>query len=235
MSPPFTVICTDAAGLKATKQFTIDIVKQNPTITAVPGTMCAGEMYSDQSKEFPCVLVATAEGGTPPYHYQSDTFREGPPPLSSVVGTQYVGLKQNGCLKGRIDEPGLYNFRVTVVDSVGQQDTTWTSVNVIECSEPVTHTILIQGGFNCFIVPEGAGTMYSGASFSAIPVKEHSDICFQIMSPPSFPEYDNNVECPPPVPPTYCEVYVDSIPMGIINEYCFTDVTEDHTISASPQ
>jgi hypothetical protein len=229
-SPPFTVICTDAEGHQATKQFTIAIIRQHPTVTAVPGKMCVGEMYSDQSSQFPCVQIATASGGTPPYHFQSDTFREGPPPMGTNVGTQYAGLTQNGCLKGKIDKTGLYNFSVTVVDSVGQQDTTRTSVNVEECPK---HTILVQSGFNCFIVPEGASTLYSGSGFGAIPVAEHSNICFRIISPPAFPE--NNLQCPEPIPETYCQVYVDGFPLGSVDEYCFTDVTEDHTIGTTSQ
>jgi hypothetical protein len=96
-----------------------------------------------------------------------------------------------------------------------------------------THSIIIQSGFNCLVIPEGAGTGYGGSGFGAIPVAEHSDICFRIISPPAFPE--NNFQCPEPIPETYCQVYVDGFPLGSVDEYCFTDVTEDHTIGTTSQ
>jgi len=237
ISPPFAVICTDARGRTATKQFTITIIKPHPTITTIPGTMCVGKTYSYQSSEFPCIQIATATGGTPPYRFQSDTFRNGVPPPQTAVGTQFDGMTQNGCLTGMASTTGTYNFGVTVVDSVGQQDSKQVTVNVVDCPEPATYTIIVQSSFNCLLIAESEGTLYSGSSFAAIPVKEHGDICFRVLSSPIFPE--DGVQCPEPTPTptptTRCVIYVDSSPVGFLEEYCFTDVTEDHIISASSQ
>lgn len=319
ISPPFSVTCTDANGLKATKEFRVTIIRQPPTITDVPGTMCVDTLYSYQNRNCPCVRIATATGGTPPYHFQSDTFRNGAPPMGTAVGTEFVGLAQNGCLTGSAARIGEFIFGVTVVDSVGQEASTQTAVSVVPRPEidffradPVTinssgtstlswniigetgaytitidpdigdvgpslngtlvvspektttytltasvngakccadtktttvtvskstHTILTKSDFSCLIVSSGTSVLYGGGqSFNAIPVDDHSDICFRIISPPVPPPFtENGAQCPTPSPPSYCEVYVDGFPMGQIDSYCFTDITEDHTISAGAQ
>jgi hypothetical protein len=322
VSPAFSVTCTDANGQKATAEFRVTIIRQSPTITAVPGVMCVGETYSYQDRDCPCVLIATATGGTPPYHFQSDTFRNGAPPLQTVVGTQYVGpqapigAQNTGCLTGRAAQIGVFTFGVTVVDSVGQEDSAQTTVSVVPkpkidffranpaninagetstlrwnvigetdaytitidpdignvdpdgtqvvtpkktttytltasvggakcCSDTKTatvtviestHTIITKSDSSCLIIPSGTSASYSVQSFNVIPVPEHSDICFQIISSPVPPPFtENGLECPTPSPTSYCEVYVDGYPKGPISAYCFTDVTEDHTITASAQ
>lgn len=317
ISPPFSVTCTDANGLKTTAEFRVIIIKQAPKITAVPGTMCVNELYSYQDSNCPCVQIATATGGTPPYHFQSDTFRNGAPPMGTAVGTEFVGLAQNGCLTGRAARIGVFTFGVTVVDSVGQQDSTQTMVSVVPkpeitlfeadpaiinaggtstlswnvtgvtgaytitidpdignvgpdlngmrlvspektttytltasvngakcCSDTKTttvtvgestHTIIIKSDSSCLIVPSSTDVFSTGQFFNAIPVAEHSDICFQIISSSAIPPFpENGVQCPTPSTSS-CEVYVDGYPMGQISSYCFTDITEDHTITAGEQ
>jgi hypothetical protein len=58
-------------------------------------------------------LPITATGGTPPYHYQFDTFLNGSPPLGLSINLL------TGELNGAPTVPGTYRFGVCAVDLVG--------------------------------------------------------------------------------------------------------------------
>ena len=68
--------------------------------------------------------MANASGGTPPYHFCSDTFRNSPPPLGTVVTL-------NGDLSGTINAAGIYNFSVCVIDMLGACGCGMTQVTVV--------------------------------------------------------------------------------------------------------
>src|SRR3989338_10515108 len=73
-------------------------------------------------------LIAQVTGGTPPYHFQSDTFRNGAPPMVMIVDV-------NGVLTGTPSKAGQYAFGVCVVDVVSVSKCGQTQVFVEEESE----------------------------------------------------------------------------------------------------
>ncbi|MCX6741640.1 MAG: Ig domain-containing protein [Candidatus Pacearchaeota archaeon] len=105
ISPPFTIKISDASGKSVSKEFTITVKKAAPELVLNEVSCFVGKKCSAN-------LVNDASGGTPPYHYQSDTFAKGTPPFGTVVSI-------DGLLTGKPTKDGEYTFGVCVVDSVG--------------------------------------------------------------------------------------------------------------------
>lgn len=68
-------------------------------------------------------VISSISGGTPPYHYQSDTFANGAPPMGLIVDL-------NGNLTGTPSVAGTYTFGVCAVDMVGSSSCKTTSIIV---------------------------------------------------------------------------------------------------------
>ena len=68
-------------------------------------------------------VISTTSGGTPPYHYQLDTFANGAPPIGMVLGL-------NGNLTGTSSVAGTYTFGVCAFDMVGSSSCKTTSIIV---------------------------------------------------------------------------------------------------------
>ncbi len=106
VSPPFTVTITDSNNPPNTLAVEMAIVVKRPSLTLITNPVaCAVGQYCSAN------LIANITGGTPPYHYQSDTFRNGTPPWGTVVGI-------DGLLIGIPTRAGTYTFGVCAVDSV---------------------------------------------------------------------------------------------------------------------
>lgn len=78
---------------------------------------------SSQINQAYATLVATATGGTPPYHYTVDTFMNGTPPPGMIVDL-------NGYLTGTPSVSGSYTFGVCAVDLVGASSCSSSSMQV---------------------------------------------------------------------------------------------------------
>ena len=229
----FNVKVTDSTGATATKVLSIDIT---PSITFnIANPLRNGRVGQHYSHSFKS--GTNPSGGVQPYSFTLGSMTSLPSGLS---------LAMNGNLSGTPSVAVIdWEFVVCVRDGGGRSECRQTSITIDPAETPAgsTHTIITNSDSSCAIVPSGTSAYYGGlGSFNAIPVDEHSDICFRIISPPVPPPFtEGNLECPGPgpgpiPPPTpYCQVYVDGFPMGQIDYYCFTDVTEDHTITAGAQ
>ena len=121
ISPPFTVSVTDAAGAAKTIQLTITVTEAHPKIEILTAVCTAG---------LPCnAQIANAGGGTPPYTFQQDTFRQGTLPFGVVIGV-------NGLLTGTANKPGVYQFGVCVKDTVALSDCAPATLEIEEPNEP---------------------------------------------------------------------------------------------------
>lgn len=69
-------------------------------------------------------VVANISGGSPPYHYQSDSFATGTPPIGMIVDL-------NGNLTGTPSIIGTYTFGVCAIDSAGASSCGTTSISVV--------------------------------------------------------------------------------------------------------
>ena len=67
--------------------------------------------------------MATAIGGTPPYHFSLGSLANGAPPLGTV-------LDLNGNLSGTPTIAGLYSFEVCVTDVTGAENCGTATVTV---------------------------------------------------------------------------------------------------------
>ncbi|MDP3766351.1 MAG: putative Ig domain-containing protein [Nanoarchaeota archaeon] len=122
VSPQFTITITDSAGQKQNLEYNILTLASLPGIIFnEPGT-CIVNQQCDIS------LIANVNGGTPPYHFQSDTFRNGAPPMGMIVDV-------NGVLTGTPSKAGQYTFGVCVADSLAASKCGQTQVFVEEESE----------------------------------------------------------------------------------------------------
>ena len=117
ISPQVTVTITDSAGKQQNLVYNIITVASLPEIIFNPPGTCIVNQKCDVS------LIAQVNGGTPPYHFQSDTFRNGVPPMGMIVDV-------NGVLTGKATKKGTYNFGVCVVDIVGASKCDQTQVFV---------------------------------------------------------------------------------------------------------
>jgi hypothetical protein len=68
-------------------------------------------------------VISSISGGTSPYHYQSDTFANGAPPMGLIVDL-------SGNLTGTPSVAGTYTFGVCAVDMVGSSSCKSTSIIV---------------------------------------------------------------------------------------------------------
>jgi len=93
------------------------------TLTTEANPLPSGAAVSNGNPLFYGMPI-TAAGGTPPYHYQFDTFANGTPPLGLSVNLN------TGELNGKPSVPGSYTFGVCATDLAGASS----------CS-PVTLTI----------------------------------------------------------------------------------------------
>src|SRR3989344_2289692 len=73
ISPPFTVNVTDAAGANKSAALTITVTEATPKIEILTAVCTVGQPCNAQ--------IANAGGGTPPYTFQQDTFRQGTLPF----------------------------------------------------------------------------------------------------------------------------------------------------------
>ena len=113
----FTISMNSSEGKTTTAQVQITITANPIQITfTVPGR-CRVNASCDIN------LIARVSGGTPPYHFQSDTFRNGAPPMGMIVDV-------NGHLVGTPSRAGEYSFGVCAVDSVSRSQCDQTLVRV---------------------------------------------------------------------------------------------------------
>ena len=87
-------------------------------------------------------LLGTVSGGSPPYHYQSDSFATGAPPLGMIVDL-------NGNLKGTPSVAGSYAFGVCAVDIAGASSCGTAAVTVIPAAVPLTCTYTYSDWSTC--------------------------------------------------------------------------------------
>lgn len=88
---------------------------ESPKIYVISGTCTVNQDCE--------ILIATATGGSPPYTFQSDTFRNGAPPMGMIVDL-------NGYLTGTPTSEGTYNVGVCVVDLVAKSSCDQATVTV---------------------------------------------------------------------------------------------------------
>ena len=81
-------------------------------LTTESNDLTDGDAYAS-GNAFAYGMPITAAGGTPPYHYQFDTFANGSPPLGMSVNLI------SGELNGKPTVPGHYTFGVCATDLVG--------------------------------------------------------------------------------------------------------------------
>ena len=102
---PVSITTSDSQGnnfvAKAAPAGAINFTTVNPLPQATVGVA-----YSNTT-------IAGVTGGSPPYHYQSDTFANGAPPFGMIVDL-------NGSLTGTPTDAGQYAFGVCAVDSSGR-------------------------------------------------------------------------------------------------------------------
>lgn len=119
VSAPFTVTVADAASGAQAVTLSVTVVQPKPTLVlASPlprGTV--GLPYS-------AATVSSVSGGSPPYHYMSDSFAAGTPPPGTSVNLT------TGRLAGTPGAPGTYGFGICAVDLVGSTTCASTSVTV---------------------------------------------------------------------------------------------------------
>ncbi len=98
----------------------------------------------------PFVTTGSTTGGTPPYHYQSDSFMTGAPPIGMVVDL-------NGNVTGTPAKEGTYSFGVCAVDLAGASSCANTTL-VVDPAAPLTGSWVGSWAWS--------GTGSNGCSFS---------------------------------------------------------------------
>ena len=117
--PGFTIAVTDSAGNRAQQPLAITVVEPSIEINTLTAH-CTVNQNCDE-------LIATAEGGNPPYSFQSDTFREGAPPMGMIVDI-------NGHIKGTTRRAGQYVVGVCAKDTNGNSKCGHATIIVEEAS-----------------------------------------------------------------------------------------------------
>ena len=119
ISAPFTVTITDSATPPgyADVELRITILRAGPTLVPIEGSCIVNVICK--------TLVAAGQGGTPPYYFTHDTFANNPPPLGTVILT-------SGELSGTVQKEETFNFRICVVDLIGEFSCGTSSVRVLE-------------------------------------------------------------------------------------------------------
>ncbi len=118
VSPPFLVVVKDSKGNSVQKSFNIMISGSGQTTNTTSGTNTgSGPVLTINTLTATCYFgmrcdqpIATAQGGTPPYHFQSDTFANGAPPFGMTVDV-------NGHILGTSKTEGTYTVGVCAVDT----------------------------------------------------------------------------------------------------------------------
>lgn len=106
----------------------------------------------------PFVYSGSATGGTPPYHYQSDSFMTGAPPIGMVVDL-------NGSVKGTPAKDGTYRFGVCAVDVGGASSCASTTL-VVDPAAPLTGSW--AGSWNWAGRGSNGCTFSDGGAFSLV-------------------------------------------------------------------
>jgi hypothetical protein len=121
ITTPFTVTITDSSSppVSADIELRITILRAAPTLAPIEGSCIVNVLCK--------TLVASANGGTPPYYFTHDTFANNPPPLGTVIRT-------SGELSGTINTEGTYNFQICVADLIGESTCGNTSVIVLKAN-----------------------------------------------------------------------------------------------------
>lgn len=107
------------AGLSGTQYLALNTGNAGGTLTETVysgGTVTVNAAYS--------TLIATATGGTPPYHFQLDSLANGSPPVGMSVDL-------DGYLTGTPTVTGTYTFGVCAVDLVATSSCKSTSITVL--------------------------------------------------------------------------------------------------------
>lgn len=139
-NPPSTNLVATVAPSGSSVVF----VPLNPLPTAIVGLPYNNTVVSS----------ITTSGGTAPYHYQSDTFANGAPPMGLIVDL-------NGMLTGTPRVAGTYSFGVCAVDMVGSPSCKTTSIIV----NPVLRVSLTGTGSGS--VTSSPGGISCGATCAA--------------------------------------------------------------------
>lgn len=104
-------------------------------------------------------VVANISGGSPPYHYQSDSFATGTPPIGMIVDL-------NGNLTGTPSIVGTYTFGVCAIDSVGASSCGTTTISVVSITT-FSGSVSGSGSFSrVFTFPGGSTTCTFSDSFA---------------------------------------------------------------------
>ena len=124
-TPEFEVSVIDSKGNKATTKISITVTEG--TLKIIPaGSVTCPELECD-------AVIATAEGGSPPYSFTSDSFAEGAPPMGMTVDI-------NGKLKGKTKKARDYVVGICVKDTVAASKCTKVNVKVEEKESTLTGT-----------------------------------------------------------------------------------------------
>jgi hypothetical protein len=114
-------IITISSANPPSNNFTSAVVPSGGKVVFVPlnplPPATVGAAYSNT------VISAPTSGGTSPYHYQSDSFITGAPPIGMIVDL-------SGNLTGTPSVAGTYTFGVCAVDLVGASSCGTTSIKV---------------------------------------------------------------------------------------------------------
>lgn len=136
-----TSITVSSSGITSTPitlTNTIPPVSTPPTFTLVP----VPNLTVGTKIEPPLPLVSNPRGGTPPYHYQSDTFANGTTPLGTIIDL-------NGNLTGTPSASGSFAFGVCIVDVVGASSCQQTTVTVQKAPPTPDSTVTMKITDSC--------------------------------------------------------------------------------------
>lgn len=107
LSPPFTIRVQDSADPPHMMDITTSAkVKQQQLTLTLKAASCS------QNQKCTANLISDITGGTPPYHYSSDSFMQGTTPPGTIIDT-------DGVLTGTPTTAGTYTFGVCAIDSTG--------------------------------------------------------------------------------------------------------------------
>jgi hypothetical protein len=122
-SPQNTLV--PRALLSASSPFAMNLAAGNAmgTLTTQSNTLSNGAAHANGSA-LAYGMPITATGGTPPYHYQFDTFANGTPPLGMSVNLV------TGELTGKPTVPGTYTFGVCATDLVGASSCSQVTITI---------------------------------------------------------------------------------------------------------
>ena len=142
---PVSITTTDSQGnnfvAKAAPAGTINLMTVNPMLQATVGVA-----YTNTT-------VGSISGGSPPYHYQSDTFANGAPPFGMIVDL-------NGNLTGTPTDAGQYTFGVCAVDSSGRVSAPcpMTTITVVSVDQSAGQMLLSLQSVSCVPADPSQGT-----------------------------------------------------------------------------